>query len=457
MVPTGPVDRFDAFRALAERRGRPGERLVGSLAEARARTADGPGVRAPAVTAGMGLLAAAALGPAGHYADLTAPHGRRQVRVCEATACFAAQLGRHLCGVERELGVAAGAATPDGETSLQAVRCLGHCYAGPAALDGDATRTGPTPAAQLAGRAVARDAAIPAADDTGDPVLLGRLPAGEPARQVWPRIVTSGTPGRVGPEVAASGLRGRGGAGCRVATKWAAVGRAPGTVVADGDEGDPGSFADRLLREAAPERVPEGLVLACFACGARQAVALVRSEYPRALARMREAVARAYADGHFGRSVHGTGTAVQVFATPDGRAHLAAAPYLPPGEPPDDDYLLLLVTGRRWAHHNSGSTTRHSGTSALDPVDLLDLHPDDAARYDLREGARVGVDGRHGRARLTARVSEQAPPGQAFCSFRFTASRVNRATSEHANTATSCPEYQVMAVRVHDASTGGAR
>ncbi|WP_225094528.1 hypothetical protein [Streptomyces sp. CoH27] len=48
-------------------------------------------------------------------------------------------------------------------------------------------------------------------------------------------------------------------------------------------------------------------------------------------------------------------------------------------------------------------------------------------------------------------------PGQVFCSCRFPASGVNRATSEHADTATSCPEYQVTAVRVHDASTGGAR
>lgn len=62
-------------------------------------------------------------------------------------------------------------------------------------------------------------------------------------------------------------------------------------VVANGDEGDPGSYADRLLMEDDPARVLEGLALACFACGARRGVVLlVRSEYPRALARMRAAV-----------------------------------------------------------------------------------------------------------------------------------------------------------------------
>ncbi|MFE3520742.1 hypothetical protein ACFXOD_03965 [Streptomyces sp. NPDC059161] len=85
------------------------------------------------------------------------------------------------------------------ETSVQVVRCVGYCYAAPAALDGDTPCTGPTLADQLA-----------------------------------------------------------------------------------------------------------------FASGAHRGVVLVRSEYPRALARIREAVRRAYADGHFGPSVHGTGRALDV-------------------------------------------------------------------------------------------------------------------------------------------------
>jgi predicted molibdopterin-dependent oxidoreductase YjgC len=136
------------------------------------------------------------------------------------------------------------------------------------------------------------------------------------------------------------------------------------------------------------------------------------------------------------------------FATPDGRAHLAAAPYLPPGETPDDNYPLVLVTGRRWAHYNSGSMTRRGGNLELDPVDWLDLHPDDAVRYGVRDGAHVTLESRHGQARLIARVSEQTAPGQAFCSFHFPASGVNRLTSDHADTVTSCPEYKVTAVRV---------
>ncbi|WP_405595452.1 formate dehydrogenase subunit alpha [Streptomyces sp. NBC_01410] len=136
------------------------------------------------------------------------------------------------------------------------------------------------------------------------------------------------------------------------------------------------------------------------------------------------------------------------FATADGRAHLAAAPYLPPGEQPDETYPLVLVTGRRWAHYNSGSMTRRGGNLRLDPVDHLDLHPDDAARYGLRDGKQVTVESRHGRALLVARVGEETAPGQVFCSFHFPASGVNSLTSDRSDTVTSCPEYKVTAVRV---------
>ncbi|MCK8437274.1 protein disulfide oxidoreductase [Streptomyces sp. D2-8] len=313
MVAVGPADRFDAFRALAGRRGRPGDRLIESLAEAGAGRADGPGSWAPDVAARVGLPAAAALGPASYYADLATPHSPRHVRVCAATACFAARAGRHLADVEDALGTSPGTASPDGDVSVQEVRCLGYCYAGPAALDGDTPCTGPTLAMQLTGREPPSAPGIPAADDTGDPVLLGGVLRGEPPWQVWPGSVTTGTPAQVLSEVAASGLRGRGGAGFRVAAKWEAAGRGAGTVVvANGDEGDPGSYADRLLMEADPARVLEGLALACFACGAPQGVVLVRSEYPAALARMREAVGQAYADGHLGPSVHGTATALDI-------------------------------------------------------------------------------------------------------------------------------------------------
>lgn len=136
------------------------------------------------------------------------------------------------------------------------------------------------------------------------------------------------------------------------------------------------------------------------------------------------------------------------FATPDGRAHLAAVPYLPPGEEPDDDYPLLMTTGRRWAHYNSGSMTRRGDNLVIAPEDFLDLHPDDAVRLGIADGTPVEVTSHHGRARLTARLTDDTSPGEVFCSFHFPAHGVNSLTSGHADTVTSCPEYKVTAVRV---------
>lgn len=302
-----PAERFDAFRALADRYGRPGVQLIESLAEAAAGSAVGSAAWAPGIAVRLHLPSAAGLGPATFYADLVAGHGRRHVRVCTAAACFAARSGGHLSEVEQALGVTADAVSPDGEVSLQTVRCLGYCYAGPACLDGDVPCAGESVADQLSGRSRPQAPPIPAADATGDPVVLAGIVGGEPSWQAWPETVNTRTPEQIRAEVAASGLRGRGGAGFSVAAKWAAAGHSPDTVViVNGDEGDPGSYADRLLMESDPGRVLEGLALACFACGARRAMVLIRSEYPRAWARMRAALQRAYADGHLGQAIHGS-------------------------------------------------------------------------------------------------------------------------------------------------------
>lgn len=282
--------------------------MPAALERARAATGEGPEAWAPEVAGAAGLPAAAGLGPATYFADLAAPRGERHVRVCTATACFAARGGRHLGEVEEALGVSAGHIGADGRTSLQGAHCLGYCYAGPAALDGTRPCTGPDLADQLAGRTEPRAPGIPAADTTGTPVLLAGIVNGESAWDIWRRARDGLRPDDVREEVAASGLRGRGGAGFPVASKWTAVAGKPGAVVvANGDEGDPGSYADRLLMEEDPERVLAGLALACFACGARHGTVLVRSEYPGAMARLRRAVRDAVAAGDLAASVETAG------------------------------------------------------------------------------------------------------------------------------------------------------
>ncbi|MEU8677765.1 NAD(P)H-dependent oxidoreductase subunit E [Streptomyces sp. NPDC048560] len=306
-MPGEPGGHHDAFRELTARNGRRGGLLPPALERARESTTEGPETWAPHVAEAAGLPAATGLGPATYFADLAAPRGERHVRVCTATACFAARGGHHLGEAEQALGVTAGRADADGRTSLQAVHCLGYCYAGPAALDGTTPCTGNDLADQLSRRTEPRAPAIPVSDMTGAPVLLAGVVEGEPAWDVWRRTMAGQRPEDVQEEVAVSGLRGRGGAGFPVAAKWASVlGQPDAIVVANGDEGDPGSYADRLLMEEDPDRVLEGLALACFACGARRGTVMVRSEYPKALARLRRAVERATVSGDLAPSDHET-------------------------------------------------------------------------------------------------------------------------------------------------------
>ena len=103
-------------------------------------------------------------------------------------------------------------------------------------------------------------------------------------------------PAAVVAEVTASGLRGRGGAGFPAGIKWQTVLGAPGLrkfVVCNADEGDSGTFADRMLMEGDPFQLIEGMAIAAYAVGAGEGLIYVRSEYPHAIAKLNAAIALA--------------------------------------------------------------------------------------------------------------------------------------------------------------------
>ena len=118
------------------------------------------------------------------------------------------------------------------------------------------------------------------------------------------------TPQEVVAEVAASGLRGRGGAGFPAGIKWETVRTASGDVkfvCCNADEGDSGTFADRMLIEGDPFTLIEGMAIAAVAVGAVEGFVYLRSEYPHAIRTLRRAIDIAYAHGVVGESVLGSG------------------------------------------------------------------------------------------------------------------------------------------------------
>ncbi|SFH50981.1 formate dehydrogenase beta subunit [Modicisalibacter xianhensis] len=118
------------------------------------------------------------------------------------------------------------------------------------------------------------------------------------------------TPAEIVAAVTESGLRGRGGAAFPTGIKWNTVLEAVGEpkyIVCNADEGDSGTFSDRMVMEGDPYLLIEGMAIAGLAVGAEQGYIYLRSEYPHAEAILNEAIARAGAAGYLGDNLRGSG------------------------------------------------------------------------------------------------------------------------------------------------------
>jgi len=148
------------------------------------------------------------------------------------------------------------------------------------------------------------------------------------------------SPEQIIDEVTASGLRGRGGAGFPTGRKWSACQDAKGAhkyVICNGDEGDPGAFMDRMLLESAPYRIIEGMAIAAMAIGAREGFFYIRAEYPLALERVTEALARCRERGVLGNSADQNGTGLKLSIKEGAGAFVCG----------EETALLASIEGRR--------------------------------------------------------------------------------------------------------------
>ena len=148
------------------------------------------------------------------------------------------------------------------------------------------------------------------------------------------------SPAEVVEEVTVSGLRGRGGAGFPAGVKWRTVAEAPAGqkfVCGNFDEGDSGTFADRMVVEGDPFSLVEGMVIAGYAVGAGEGYVYVRSEYPHAVAALRRAVETAYTHGYLGADVAGSGFAFDLHVRVGAGAYICG----------EESSMLDSLEGRR--------------------------------------------------------------------------------------------------------------
>ena len=117
-------------------------------------------------------------------------------------------------------------------------------------------------------------------------------------------------PAQIVEQVTASGLRGRGGAAFPAGIKWKTVLGAPGTqkyIVCNADEGDSGTFSDRMVMEGDPFVLIEGMTIAGLATGAERGYIYLRWEYPDARDALEAAIGAAYAANYLGTDLQGSG------------------------------------------------------------------------------------------------------------------------------------------------------
>ncbi len=250
-----------------------------------------------------GLPVASVRSALGYYLELAPPAAGP--RVCMGTSCHlagAAALRRSL----RERG------------GCREVYCLGHCDRSPAVLredggvvapcapmDLEAVFRGdrPPPPAPPSIRCAAREPIVTRRIGRGD--FSGLDAARRDGAYEGLRRALALDPMEIVRILEASGERGRGGAGFATGTKWRLCAEAAGRTgerfaIANGDEGDPGSFIDRVLMEQDPHGVLEGLAICARAVGAARGIVFIRSEYPLAIARQERAIEEAAAAGFLG-------------------------------------------------------------------------------------------------------------------------------------------------------------
>jgi [NiFe] hydrogenase diaphorase moiety large subunit len=314
------------------RHGRDASRLVQILRELQ----DALGWLAPgtltAVARGLGCPRALVESTAGFYSFFhTRPLGAYRILFSDNITdrmLGSVELMRELC---RLLWLEPGHVSEDGLVSVDTTSCIGMCDQGPALLANYRTVTRLTPARiqQLAELMRAR---VPVADWPPEWFVVedkvrrrdALLDHGTAPGAALAAALARGPQGVLA-EIERSGLRGRGGAGFATALKWRACRDAPGPeryIVCNADEGEPGTFKDRVLLASHFDLVLDGMCVAALAVGAQRGLIYLRGEYRYLLERLQGRLEQRRASGLLGRNILGRGLDFEV------EIHLGAGAYV---------------------------------------------------------------------------------------------------------------------------------
>lgn len=136
-----------------------------------------------------------------------------------------------------------------------------------------------------------------------------------------------------------------------------------------------------------------------------------------------------------------------------GKGLFCAIPYRAPAEMPDEAYPLILSTGRILYHWHGGTMSRRSpGLNAIAPEAEVEIHPKDAAAYQVRSGDLLKVSSRRGEVVAAARLTRRSPVGTIFMTFHYAEAAANLLTIDAVDPTSKIPAYKVCAVKVEKVS-----
>ena len=227
------------------------------------------------------------------------PRGRNRIRLSKTPVSVMKGAREVARAFEEALGIRIGETTADGLFTLQWTSDIGLADQESAALVNGMVLADLTPADAPLIVAALRQAGAAGALPTYPPhsseaaglpkslirsslVQSGPLLAGPPVRAAGLRAALAMTPEAVIEEITTSKLRGRGGAGFPTGMKWRLTRKSPGVehyIACNADEGEPGTFKDRLLLSEFPDLVFDGMTIAGYALGGRQGLLYLRGEY----------------------------------------------------------------------------------------------------------------------------------------------------------------------------------
>lgn len=281
----------------------------------------------------MNIPESAVAGFVGFYSMFkTKPRAKFIIRVCKSGPCHVMGATSVLDVIRKHLKIGAGEATKDGMFFLEKCECLGVCSVAPAMMINYDIHGNLTPK-RIISILNSYKKKKPSLSEACGPEVEGRACVMDHPKQTKRLLAGIGEidPLRIDSFISSggyealkkslsmevsevidivkdSGLRGRGGAGFPAGMKWSFVTKGPMQkyVICNADEGEPGTFKDRILMEENPHLLIEGMAICGYAIGASLGYIYIRGEYRRSIERLQRAIDQAREKGMLGNGLFGS-------------------------------------------------------------------------------------------------------------------------------------------------------